>query len=130
MKQKEKAKRIAQWQLKQTVSTERIKMLWTEIKAILKKYEGIGCGDSEPEIVLQGMLYAMSLDVPVQVSSNPRVYRLYKDSSEPSKWNKCAAELSTVMKKIKNEFKTFYAAPPPVELMKWMEVECWRYCRK
>lgn len=130
VKDTKREERIAKWHLKRSVSTERIKLLWTEIKAILEKYEGIGCGDSEPDIVLQGMLYAMSFDVPVQVPTSPLAYRLYKDSSDPKKWNKCAAELSVVMKQIKKEFRTFYAVPETPELHEWLKVECWRYCRK
>ena len=128
VKDTKREERIAKWHMKRSVSTERIKLLWTEIKAILEKYEGIGCGDSEPDIVLQGMLYAMSFDVPVQVPTSPLAYRLYKDSSDPKKWNKCAAELSAIMKEIKKEFKTFYGFVATDDLYEWMKVDCWRHC--
>ena len=129
-KDKEKARKIAQWHLKRSVSTESIKMLWEEIKQIQGQYIHVGAADSDPEYVLQGMVYAMSFDVPVQVPTNPKAYRLLKDETDPTAWNQCAKAFGKVMKKIKKEFRTFYAVPETPELHEWLKVECWRYCRK
>ena len=115
----------AEWHLQREVNTKKIKTLWKELEELQEAYSDCGAWDSEVDSVLQGMVYAMSFEVPVAVPTSPGSYRLLSEDN-PEKATECAKEFAKILNQMKKLWKTFDGGLLPDELYTMVKEKCWR----
>ena len=115
----------AQWHLQREANTQKLKDLWTELEARHEAQSDCGAWDSDVDWKLQGMLYAMSFEVPVAVPSTPCAYLLLIEVN-PERSADCAREFHRVLSKMKKRWKTFDGLPMPPDLYAFMKQKCRR----
>jgi hypothetical protein len=115
----------AEWHRMREANTKKIKTLWKELEELQKTYSDCGAWDSDVDRKLQGMLYAMGLEVPVAVPSTPCAYLLLIEVNE-ERSRECAREFYRVLSKMKKLWKTFDGPPMPRDLYAFMKQKCRR----